>query len=292
MAKTSFATWLCVVLLMNNGYTYAAEKEVSRYITVTGEAEVRVVPNEVILTFGLETWDYNLDAAKSLNDSCSKAVIDAAKARGVEDKDIQTDYLTIEPQYWLGYRRAGNFIGYFVRKRLVINIKDVTKFQDVLADTLQKGRTVIPGEKRDERIGSSSAENAQMVLGGAIYVLGVKFRTTELRKYRDEARSLAIKAAREKAITLAAELGQSVGEPTSISENQYNCWEESWWYSPWWGSQGGNQSMSQNVVQSPRGDPGSAGENVSLGEIPVKARISVTFELVGNAPRPEGAAEK
>jgi hypothetical protein len=292
MVKMTHVAWLCVVLLLNGGYLCAVEKDQSRTISVTGEAEVRVVPNEVVLTFGLETWDYNLDAAKSLNDSCSKAVIDAAKARGVEDKDIQTDYLTIEPQYASGYRRVENFVGYFIRKRLVINIKDVTKFQDVLADTLQKGRTVIPGEKRDGRIGSSTTNTEQLVLGGAIYVLGVKFRTTDLRKYRDEARSLAIRAAREKAIALAAELGQSVGEPKSINENPYGYWEESWWYSPWWGSQGANQTMTQNVVQSARGDPGSAGENVSLGEIPVKARISVTFELVGNAPRPEGAAEK
>ena len=33
-------------------------------ITVTGDADVRVAPDEVILTLGVETWDKNLSAAK------------------------------------------------------------------------------------------------------------------------------------------------------------------------------------------------------------------------------------
>ena len=43
----------------------------ARTITVSGDAEVRVVPDEVILTLGVETWDKDLDAAKEENDDFS-----------------------------------------------------------------------------------------------------------------------------------------------------------------------------------------------------------------------------
>lgn len=53
---------------------------------------------------------------------------------------------------------------------------------------------------------------------GANYVHGVDFRTTDLRRYRDQARAEAIQPAREKAEALAAGLGQTLGAPLSISE--------------------------------------------------------------------------
>ncbi|MEJ2211004.1 MAG: SIMPL domain-containing protein [Anaerolineae bacterium] len=40
-----------------------AASQAPRTVTVTGEAEVRVVPDEVILTLGVETWDKDLGRA-------------------------------------------------------------------------------------------------------------------------------------------------------------------------------------------------------------------------------------
>jgi len=296
MANSRYATWLFVVFLMNCGHVCAVDKEQPPTINVTGEAEIRVVPNEVVLTLGVETWDYNLDSAKSLNDACVKAVIDAAKAKGVEEKDIQTDYLTIEPQYLPAYKRASIFTGYFVRQRLVIDLRDVAKFLDVLTDILQKGRTAIPEEKRGENLDSRSAQYNQLVLGGCIYLLGAKFCTTELPKYREEAHPLAVEDARKRAVTLADELGKSVGKPKSVTDYGYTYQNEPSWYSPWWGSDAGNQSMAANArqaMQGPRWDPSAGGESISLGKISIKARINVTFELIDKIPQREGpAAEK
>ncbi|MCP4129862.1 MAG: SIMPL domain-containing protein [bacterium] len=46
------------------------------------------------------------------------------------------------------------------------------------------------------------------------------FRITELKKYRSQACSFAIKATYEKADAFAKELGQNVGKPYSIQENR------------------------------------------------------------------------
>jgi hypothetical protein len=110
---------------------------------------------------------------------------------------------------------------------------------------------------------------------GVNYVQGIEFRTTELRKYRDEARALAIRAAREKADALAVELGQKAGKPQTIQEHQ-----SSWWsgYGAWWGGRWGN-AMTQNTVQEYQGTPLGLDSSVAPGQISIRASVAVTFDL-------------
>jgi len=218
-----------------------------RLITVTGEAVVKVIPDEVVLSLGVESSDKQLRLARSLNDARVEQVLAAAEKLGIAAKDIQTDHISIEPRYRDSYEQR-DFVGYFVRQAIVINLKDVSQFEDLLTAVLD---------------------------AGANYVHDIQFRTTELRKYKDEARALAIKAAREKAVALAQELDQNVGKPFSIREDQ-----EGWWsgYNTGWGSAGG-LGMTQNVVQN----AGTVGMEMdgalAPGQIGVTARVTVSFEL-------------
>jgi uncharacterized protein YggE len=96
---------------------------------------------------------------------------------------------------------------------------------------------------------------------GANYVYGVQFRTTKLREYRDQARALALRAAKEKAKNMAKELGQKVGRPYTIVEEQYE------------------KGMAPNVIQGTGGSSGEADKSIALGQISVNARVRVSFEL-------------
>jgi uncharacterized protein len=219
-----------------------------RTVTVTGDADVKVPPDEVILTLGVETWDKELATAKRQNDAIVARVLKAAEDRGVAPQYVQTDYVSIEPRYRSGTYEPGDFIGYFVRKTIVVTLKDITAFENLLTDALEAGAT---------------------------HVHGIEFRTSELRKHRDEARSLAIRAAREKAIALAAELDQEVGRPTEIRE-EYN----GWWspYNSWWGGGWGASGAAQNVTQE-SGAAQTTDGTLAPGQIAVNARVTVTFEL-------------
>lgn len=218
-------------------------------ITVSGSAEVKVVPDEVIIILGVETSDKDLLTAKAQNDERIKNLIALAKSYNIAPGDIQTDYIGIEPRYQDSYQQR-EFIGYFVRKTIVFTLKDLSKFEDLFTGALQ---------------------------AGANYVQGIDFRTTELRKHRDEARDLAIKAAQEKATALAQALGQKPLRPTSINENGY-YWGSS--YGSWWGSRYG-PAQSQNISQSSGGGaPASDDSTIALGQISVTAMVSVTFDLV------------
>ena len=95
--------WFCLIALavvfMMSSVASAEEKAEPRLITVTGEAEVLVVPDEAVLMLGVETITKDLSAAKAENDQNTKKILEAVKKLNVLDKDIQTDRLNIEPQY-------------------------------------------------------------------------------------------------------------------------------------------------------------------------------------------------
>ena len=125
LTLTALVLIAAIVLLATISPARAAETS-PRLITVTGDADVKVVPDEVILALGIETSDRNLATAKNQNDDRAKKVIAAAQARGIEAKHIQTEQIRVEPRYSDGY--ATNLVSYVVRKTIVITLKDISKF--------------------------------------------------------------------------------------------------------------------------------------------------------------------
>jgi uncharacterized protein YggE len=108
---------------------------------------------------------------------------------------------------------------------------------------------------------------------GGNRINGFEFRTSELRKYRDQARAMAIKASLEKAEALASELKCKPGNPRTISET-----------GGYWGYSGGNSygnGVSQNAAQTiPSGGEGDDQGGLPLGQIAVRANVNVTFDLI------------
>lgn len=224
-----------------------APAQEDRRITVAGEADVRVVPDEVVLNLGVETDDLDLAVAKARNDERMSRVIDAARDAGLPDNLIRTDYLGIEPRYdYDGRERI--FLGYWVQKSVSLTLRDIDAFEDLLSAVLE---------------------------AGANYVHGIQFRTTELRLHRDRARALALEAARDKAEMMAGELGHTVAGTVLIREDRSGWWSS---YGGWWGGGRGGY-MSQNVVQNAPGGGASADGVTVPGQISVTAHVSVTFEL-------------
>ena len=113
---------------------------------------------------------------------------------------------------------------------------------------------------------------------GVNYIHNINFQTTEFKKYREQARELALNAAKEKAEKMAATLGQSVGDPIQIGEGYGGS---NWWYYSSWNSWGYGRSnvMSQNVMQNIESGMGEISETIALGKISIKANVNVTFEL-------------
>jgi len=250
--RHSLSAAICALVLVSAPMAAQSDEGTAatlRSVAVTGDAEIRVPPDEVVLTLGVETFNESMQAAKADNDARVAAVIRAARARGVPERLAQTDYFVAEPRYESNSRGEYRVLGFIVRKTIVVTLRDMAAFEPLLTDAL---------------------------VAGATHIHGVDFRVTQLRAHRDSARTLAINAAREKAQALAGHLGRRVGAPLTINEG-YNGWQSG--YGAGWGSRGGG--MSQNVVQfAPGGGPGASGGTTSPGQISIRASVSVTFELV------------
>jgi len=85
---------------MAAGVSLAGEDKADRpLITVSGVAEVKVVPDQVELRVGVEARSKDVGAAVEQQREQIKEVIALAENHGVEEKNIQTDYLNIRPVY-------------------------------------------------------------------------------------------------------------------------------------------------------------------------------------------------
>ena len=223
----------------------AQEAAAPRSITVNGESSIYVAPDEVVISVGVETAGAKIDAAKRENDQRSRTLLDAIKALGVEAKHIQTAEVNLEIDYDTnGPARVVK--GYVARREYTVTVKDPKKTEAIVDACLTSGANLL---------------------------LGIEYRTTELRKHRDEARRLAVKAAKEKAELLAGELGERVGRARSVSEGSFG-------YYGWQGARGrGAGYMTQNSFQVQDGGAGVAGETIPIGQIAITAHVSVTFDL-------------
>ncbi len=224
----------------------ASGAEPERTITVSGEAELKVVPDEVTIVVGIETLDKDLGKAKKENDERLRRIIAAAKAGGVEDKRIATDSIQIEPEYSTdNTERRRVLVNYLVRRTVQLVLRDVPRFDDLLTG---------------------------VVNAGANLVHNVTFSTTELRKHRDHARELAMKAAHEKAAALAGAEGLKLRKPRSISELGGG-------WSAGYGSFSRSGGMYQNVSQNVGGAAGGTEGSSAPGLISVSASVSILYDL-------------
>jgi len=232
--KGAVAFFLLVVFFCS---ACGGNRPAPRLVTVTGEAEVRVVPDEAVVTLGVETWDKDLAIAKRHNDERVKNVLAVAKQYDIAPANIRIDNITIEPRYTGGDAPEGaqeGFINYRVRKTIVLVVRDVSRVDSLLNSVLE---------------------------AGANYVSEVQFRTTKAREYRNQARALALKAAKEKAKVMAKALRQKVRRPYVIIEERHE------------------RGMTPNVIPGTGGSPGEADKIIAMGQISVSARVRVSFEL-------------
>lgn len=247
MKQIIIVSFLTVILISSIN---AQQFEKQPVITVNGEAVVKVQPDQIIITFGIETWDTEIMFAKQKNNDIMKKALSVIKNSGIQDKDIQTDYLSIEPRYDNNYDKK-NFIGYFVRNTFVVTLSDANKVEDLVTNVLGSGVN---------------------------FIHGINFQTTEFKKYREQARELALNAVKEKAEKMAGALGQHIGNPIHINEGYGGS---DWWYYNSWSGWGYGRSnmMSQNVMQNIQSSSDQISETIALGKISIKANVTVTFEL-------------
>jgi uncharacterized protein YggE len=211
-------------------------------VTVTGTAELKVVPDVVDISIGVEIRAKELDAALEQQTSRVAEASALIRKAGVDAKDIQTDYTSITPVY--SESRNGRNLDYYrVTKSIAFTLKDIDKYDSLIASLIQSGVNRISR---------------------------VSFRSTDIRKYRDQAREMAVVAAKEKAVSLAAKLDQKIGKAFTIDEDTPAPYSRPF----------GALAMAANTTLDAASDgAGPMDGSLMLGQISVQASVRVQFEL-------------
>ncbi len=160
-------------------------------ISVTGEATVSVPPDLAEINGGVTSEAKTAREASEANNAAMGKVLQALKGAGIEEKDIQTARLSLQPQSAPNRSGPSAIAGYRASNRVTIRVRDVTKVASVI-DTL--------------------------VGAGANEIGGINFVVSQASKLLDEARERAVADARRKAEIYAKAAGVTLGAPLSISE--------------------------------------------------------------------------
>jgi|tagenome__1003787_1003787.scaffolds.fasta_scaffold20536933_1 uncharacterized protein YggE len=214
----------------------ADDKVPAKLVRVTGVSEVKVVPDRAVLEVGVEKQNASASLAKGAADAAARRILTSLRQSGVDEKDIQTTYLSLQPQF--DYRK-GMKISYFVADQTMsITLRDLRQLDTVLDSLIKVGGNQINS---------------------------IQYETSDLRKYRDQARDLAVKAAREKAEALAHALGQDIGKAYAIEEVPESTY--------------GYSSYLSNVELAPAKTRAPSGPSTAIGQKTVSASIVVSFDL-------------
>ncbi|MBC7579433.1 MAG: SIMPL domain-containing protein [Tardiphaga sp.] len=164
-------------------------------ISVSGEGTVSVPPDVALIDGGVTSEAKTAREASEANNAAMGKVLLALKAAGLDEKDVQTSRLSLQPQYVQsqGSKPGPNVVsGYRASNRVNIRLRDVSKVAGTI-DTL--------------------------VSSGANEIGGIHFMVEKASKLLDEAREQAIADARRKAEIYARAAGVTLGAPVSISED-------------------------------------------------------------------------
>jgi uncharacterized protein YggE len=233
MKRVTVVVVLCFAALVAHGQEACTHPKIVR---TTGTAELKVTPDQAVIQLGVDHQSVTAKNAKTAVAAASRKILAALKGLGIDDKDIQTDYLSLQPM--IDYRKGLRITNFTAEQSLSVKVRDLSKLDDVMDAVISAGGNNIGG---------------------------IQYQSSDLRKYKDQARDAAAQAAREKADALAKALGNQIGKTYSIEEVQQS--EGSNFY----GGLAANTVMETSRSRAPSTAP---------GELTVKASVIVTFDLL------------
>jgi hypothetical protein len=160
-------------------------------ISVTGTGKVKLSPDRIRFSVGVETTAPTPSEALAENNGKVERVIAALKKAGAKSEEIQTSNFSIHPQFEYVENRRPRIVGYQV-------VNNVTVTREATADA---GRML------------QAAVDA-----GVNQASGLNFFVADETRARHEGLRKAFADARAKAETLAGAAGRTLGRAVAITE--------------------------------------------------------------------------
>jgi len=164
-------------------------------IWVTGTGKVTVVPDIATLRLGIEAQEVSVAEAQSKATEAMNRVMDALDDYGVAEKDIQTQYFSIQKvTRWDNVKQEEVVIGYRVSNVVTAKIRDIDKAGTIIDAVAEAG-------------------------GDLTRIDSIAFSVDDPSAYHEEAREKAMAESKDKAKQLANLADVTLGKPTYISES-------------------------------------------------------------------------
>lgn len=201
----TFLTLFCLTLFF---VVTTAAQDVDKLPTIVsvGTIEIEAVPDEVNFSLEVTKLDKDLQTANRLNDESVSKILELTRRYGIRPQNVKTAYVSVEMEYEnvrdpknKVYDEDGDeigttvFKGYEVSKTIYIKLTDLSRFEQFFEEVLKTGITKVKN---------------------------VSFETSKYKELKVQARDLAIKAAREKAIVMARGVNQTIGKAIYIGEGE------------------------------------------------------------------------
>lgn len=209
-------------------------------LTVQASASTRTAPDLAVVTLGVLARGADAQAAQRAQAERMSAVMEAARAAGAAEADVQTVGYSIEPQYAYPRNAAPRLTGYVSRNIVSIRLENLNAVTTLIDATVAEGANELHG---------------------------IQFTFKDDEASRDAARAQAMQTARRRADAYAEAAGMRVARVDSITEPGAPV--------PQWERRQDAYAMrAMNVAeQSATVSP------IASGELDAHASVIVVFEL-------------
>ena len=160
-------------------------------ISVSGAASISLAPDTATIVLGVEALHETVAQARADAAAAMTSIVEVLTAAGVADEDIQTQHLSIQPQYdYSGETRE--LKGFTVVNIVNVTIRDIDSVGAVIDQTVDAG-------------------------GDLTRVQSIYFSVDDTSSYEDQLIEEAVQDATAKAQRLADLTGVTLGKPLSIN---------------------------------------------------------------------------
>lgn len=196
----SIISILVFAVLITGFSTMQVHNQSLRTMNVSGTGTISIVPDVAQISIGVSSQSSDIQEALNDNNNNAASIIETLISMGVDASDIQTQNFYLYqsqsyPMYWTDASEEEPQTYYYVENTVSTTIHDLDILGEVLTKVLEEGANTI---------------------------YGITFDVADREATLEEARSLAIKDAQEKAATIAGEAGVKLGEIYSIQMSQDN----------------------------------------------------------------------
>lgn len=209
-------------------------------ITVSAKEKVKVVPDKAEIEFSVYSQANTPTECEKQNTQKINEVISYLKESGIDEKNIQTSDYGLNPDYkWKDDERI--LTGYSIETVLTLTNLDIDKVGNILTESINKGIN---------------------------NVNNIQYYSSKYDECYQEALTLAINSAKQKADIIATSSNSNIIKVKNITEGYYN---DSVKYTNYQAN--GKMMVTENDMAM------ESAIDIQPGELDIEAEVTITYEI-------------